>query len=163
MEFEDGGDKVRVFLRTWDMDIFRGVCVATLDCHSSDSYQEVSALGRMVHAMGPDVSVVSISGASIILMEIFCEYLGSGYRQKLIDYQFVDLRLFKRCLQRTASSEFGSLEGFAMTEFIVNRLTGAETRDWMPSRPALKKVILTDDLGMPHLVDVVATSLLCGP
>ena len=43
-----------------------------------------------------------------------------------------------------------------MTEFIVNRLKGAETRDWMSSRPALKKAILTNDLSMPHLVDVVA-------
>ena len=43
-----------------------------------------------------------------------------------------------------------------MTEFIVNRLKGAEARDWMSSRPALKKAILTNDLSMPHLVDVVA-------
>ena len=33
-----------------------------------------------------------------------------------------------------------------MTEFIVNRLKGAETRDWMSSRAALKKAILTNDL-----------------
>ena len=43
-----------------------------------------------------------------------------------------------------------------MTELIVNRLKGAETRDWMSSRPALKKAILTNDFSMPHLVDVVA-------
>ena len=29
MEFEEEGDKVRVFLRTWDVDTFRRVCVAT--------------------------------------------------------------------------------------------------------------------------------------
>ena len=89
-------------------------------------------------------------------MEVFCEYLGSGYRQKLIDYPFFDLRLFKRCLQLTASSVFGSLDGLAITEFIVNGLNGANTRDWMSSRPALKKAILPNDLGMPHLVVVVA-------
>ena len=43
-----------------------------------------------------------------------------------------------------------------MTEFIVNWLNCAQTRDWMSSRPALKKAILTNDLSMPHLVDVVA-------
>ena len=43
-----------------------------------------------------------------------------------------------------------------MTEFIVNRLKGAETRDWMSSRPALKKAVQANDLCMPHLVDVVA-------
>ena len=43
-----------------------------------------------------------------------------------------------------------------MTEFIVNRLKGAESRDWMASRPALKKPILTSSLAMPELIDVVA-------
>ena len=154
VEFEEEGDKVWVFLRTWDT--FRRVCVATLDSYSSDPHREVTALGRVVDALGLDVSVASISGGSTVLVEAFCEYLCNGYRQKLIDYPVFDLRLFKPCLQRTSSSVFGSLDGLAMTEFIVNRLKGAETRDWMSSRPALKKAIPTNDLSMPHLVDVVA-------
>ena len=156
MEFEEESDKVRVFLRTWNIDIFRRACVATLDRYSSDLHQEIAALGRIVDALGPDVSVASISGGSTVLMEALCEYLGSGYRQKLIDYPFFDLRLFRRCLHRTASSVFGRLDGLAITEFIVNRLKGAETRNCMSSRPALKKAILTNDFSMPHLVDAVA-------
>ena len=50
-----------------------------------------------------------------------------------------------------------------MTEFIVNRLKGAETRGWMSSRPALKKAILTNELSMPHLVDVVANIISVWP
>ena len=130
--------------------------MASLDRYSSDPHQEVTALGRVVDALGPDISVTSISGGSTVLVEAFCEYLGNGYRQKLIDYPVFDLRLLQWCLQRTASSVFGSLDGLAMTEFIVNRLKSAETRDWMSARPALKKAILTNDLSMPHLVDVVA-------
>ena len=156
VEFEEEGDKVLVFLRTWDVDTLRRVCVATLDHYNSDPHQDVTALGRVVDALGPDVSVASINGGSTVLVEAFCEYLSNGCRQKLIDYPVFDLRLFRRCLQRTSSSVFGSLDGLAMTEFIVNRLKGAETRDWTSSRPALKKAILTNDLSMPHLVDVVA-------
>ena len=52
MEFEEEGDKVRVFLRTWDVDTFRRVCVATLDRYSSDPHQEVTALGLVVDALG---------------------------------------------------------------------------------------------------------------
>ena len=156
VEFEEEGDKVRVFFRTWDIDIFKRVCVATLGRYSSELHQENSALGRIVDALGPDLSVVSISGGSTVLVDTFCEYLGNGYRQKLIDYLFFDLRLFKLCFQRTASSVFGCLDGLAMTEIIVKRLQGAKTRDWMSSRPALKKAILTNDLSKPHLVDVVA-------
>ena len=156
VEFEEEGDKVRVFLRTWDVDTFRRLCVATLDRYSSNLHQEISVLGRVVDALGPDVTVASISGSSTVLVEAFCKYLSIGYRQKLIDYSFFDLRLFRRCSQRTASSVFGSLDGLSMTEFIVNRLKCAETRNWMSSRPALKKAILTNDLSMPHLVDVLA-------
>ena len=43
-----------------------------------------------------------------------------------------------------------------MTEFILTRLESAETRDWMSSRPTLRKAILKNDLDMPHLVDIVA-------
>ena len=156
MELEEEGDKVRVFLRTWGVDTFWRVCVATLDRYSSDPHQEITALGRVVDALGSDVAVASIIGGSTVLVEAFREYLGTGSRQKLIDYPVFDLRLFRRCLQRTSSNVFGSLDGLAMTEFIVNRLKGAETRDWMSGRPALKRAILTNDLSMPHLVDVVA-------
>ena len=155
VEFEEECDKVLGFLRLWDIDIFGRVCVATLGRYSSDPHQELTALGRVVDALGPDMSVASINGGSTVLVEALCEFLGKGYRQKLIDFP-VDLCLFRRCLQRTASSVFGSLDGLAMTEFIVNQPKGAETCDWMSSRPALKKAILTNDLSMPHLVDVVA-------
>ena len=91
-----------------------------------------------------------------MLAEAFASYLGSGYQEKLVEYPTFDLRLLKCCLQRTASSVFGSLDPFSLTEFIVNRLEGAETRDWMASRPALRKAIITNDLSMPGQVEVVA-------
>ena len=100
--------------------------------------------------------VVSISGWLTILVEACCEYLCSGYRQKLIDYPSFDLRLIKRCLQRRVFSVFDSLEGLAKIKFFANRLKGAETRYWMSSRPALRKAILSNDFGMPHLMDIVA-------
>ena len=95
VKFEEEGDKVRVFFRTWDIDIFERVCVATLDRYSSDPHQEITALGRTVDVLGPDMSTESISGGSTVLVETFCKYPGSGYRQKPIDYPFLDLRLFK--------------------------------------------------------------------
>ena len=49
-----------------------------------------------------------------------------------------------------------------MTEFIVNRLKGTEGGDWMASRPALKKAIISSSLGMPEFVDVVANIVKCG-
>ena len=73
MEFEEQGEQVRAFLRTWDKDIFRRVCVATLDCYNGDPDQEISTLGRLIDALGPDVLVVSISGGSTILVEAFCK------------------------------------------------------------------------------------------
>ena len=117
---------------------------------------EATVLGKILDAAGPDTAVVSLLGGPHVLAAAFASYLGSGYQAKLIEYPTFDLRLLKRCLHRTASSVFGSLDLFSLTECVVNRLKGAETRDWMASRPALRKAIITNDLSMPGLVDVVA-------
>ena len=84
-------------------------------------------MGKILDASGPDAAVVSLQGGPHVLAEAFANYLGSGYQTKLVEYPTFDLRLLKRCLQRTASSVFGSLDPFSLTEFIVNRLKGAET------------------------------------
>ena len=99
---------------------------------------------------------MSLHGGTHVPVEDFASYLGSGYRTKLVEYPTFDLRLLKRCMQRTAASVFGSLDTFSLTEFVINRLKGAESRDWMTSRPALRKAIITNDLSMPGVVDVVA-------
>ena len=43
-----------------------------------------------------------------------------------------------------------------MTEFIVTRLKGAEHRDWMILRSSRRRAIITGDLWMPSLVEVVS-------
>ena len=116
-------------------------------------------MAKIVDAAGPDTSVVSLHGGPHVLAGAFASYLRSGYRAKLVEYPTFDLWLLKCCLQRTAASVFGSLDTISMTEFVVNRLKGAVTRDWMASRPALRKAIITNDLSMPGLVDVVANNV----
>ena len=74
----------------------------------------------------------------------------------VLDYPTFDVKLLKRCLQKTASTVFGTLRPFSMTEFIVIRLKGAEHRDWMQSRPSLRRAIETGDLFLPGLMDVVS-------
>ena len=88
VEFEEEGDKVRVFLRTWDVDTFRRVCVATLDRCSSDPHQEITALGRMVDALGPHVSVASISGGSTVLLKPFVNIWAVGIVRNSSNTQF---------------------------------------------------------------------------
>ena len=64
-------EEVRFFLRTGVRDIFWRVCLATLDRYSGSPHQEVSTLGWLIDALGTDVSVVSISGGSTILVKAF--------------------------------------------------------------------------------------------
>ena len=73
-----------------------------------------------------------------------------------MEYPFFDLRLFRRYLQWTAVSVFGSLDPNLMTEFLASRLNGAEGCDWMATRPALKKAIITNRFAVPDLVEVAA-------
>ena len=157
IEFEECGSDFWVLVRTWERSTFRRVCVAVLSRFSADTTLEATFLAKFVNDAGPDTSVVFLHGGPHVLAEAFISYLGSRYRAKLVEYPIFDLRLLKRCLQRTSASEFGSLDPFSMTEFVVNCPKGAETRDWMASRPALRKAIITNDLSMPGLVDLVAT------
>ena len=123
---------------------------------SASTTLEATILAKILDAAVPDVSVASVHGGPLVLAEVFASYLGSGYRAKLVECPTFDLRLLKRYLQRTAASVFGKPDPLSMTEFLINRLRGAESRDWMESRPALRIAIITNDLSMPGLVDVVA-------
>ena len=62
----------------------------------------------------------------------------------------------KAAYKKTASTVFGTLDPFSMTEFIVTGSKGAEHRDWMQSRQSLRRAIETGDLSLPGLVDVVS-------
>ena len=156
IEFEERGSEIWAMVRKWERSTFRRVCVAVLSRFSANTTLEATVVGRILDVAGPDTAVVSLLGGPHVLAEAFASYLGSGYQAKLVEYPTFDLRLLKRCLQRTASSVFGSLERLSLTEFIVNRLKGAETWDWMVSRPVLRKAIITNDLSMPELLNVVA-------
>ena len=155
IEFEERASEMWLLVRTWERSTFQRVCVAMLGQFSANTTLEATFLAKIFDAAVPDTSVVSLHGGPHVLAEAFASYLGSGYRANLVEYPTFDLRLLKRCLQPTAASVFGSLDPFSMTEFVVNCLKGAETRDWMASRLALRKAIITNDLPMPGLVEVV--------
>ena len=88
MEFEEEGDKVRVFLRTWVVDTIKRVCVATLDRYSSDPHQKITALGRMVDALGPDVQWRQSVVARPILLRPFVNIWAVGIVKNFLTTQF---------------------------------------------------------------------------
>ena len=156
LEFEERGESLWAFTRTWEKGTFRRVAVDVADRFAVDATNEVAVLGSVVAAVGSSASLVAVSGGSHVLADTYKEYMGSGYSHKLVEYSIFDLRLLKRCLQKVSSSVFGSLGPFSMTEFFVTRLKGAEHRDWMMSRSGLRRAIITGELSMPSLVEVVS-------
>ena len=143
------------FIRTWQKGTFRRVDVDVVDRFTVDATHEVTVLGSVVAAVGSSASLVAIFGGSHVLADTYKKYLGSGYSHKLVEYPIFDLRLLKRCLQKVSSSVFGSLDPFYMTELILTRLKGAEHCDWMMSRTSLRRAIITGELSMPSLLEVV--------
>ena len=133
LEFEERGESLWAFMRTWEKGTSSRVAVSVADRFAVDATHELSVLGSVVSAVCGSASLVAISGGSHVLGDTYREYLGSGYSQKLVEYPIFDLRLLKRCSQKVSSSAFGSLDPFSMTEFIVTRLKGAEHCDWMMS------------------------------
>ena len=154
IEFEERSSEIQVMLWTWEKSTFLRVCVAVLSRFSANTTLQATILAKILDAAGPDASVVFLHGGPHVLAEVFASYLGIGYRAKLMEYPTFDLRLLKRCLLQTAASVFGSLDPFSMTEIVINPWKGAETRDWMTFRPALRKAVITNDLSMPGLIDV---------
>ena len=156
VEFATHDSATWVYIRKWKAGEFLRVAVAIIDRYYGDANSELAILGKILSAVGSGASLVSLSGGSHTLLECYKEYLGSGYTKTLVDYPIFDLRLLKRCLQKTASVVFGTLDPFSMTEFTVTRLKGAEQRDWMQSRQSLRMAIETGDLFLPGLLDVVS-------
>ena len=120
LEFEECGSRTCVFVRTWRWDSFYRVAVGVIDRYHGDANGELVILGQVLCTIGSEASLVSISGGSHILVECNKKYLGSGCMRGLLDYPTFDVRLLKRCLQKTASTVFGTLDPFSMTEFIVS-------------------------------------------
>ena len=163
IEFDERGSEIWMMVRTWERSTFRCVCVAVLSRFSANATMEATILAKILDADGPGASVVSLHVGPHVLAEAFTSYLRSGYLAKLVEYSTLDIRLLKRCLQRTAASVFGSLDPFSMTDIVVNRLKGAEIRNWMASRPASGKAIITINLSMPGLVNIVANIVGVSP
>ena len=156
LELEERGETVWAFIRTWEKGTFRRVAVDVVDRFTVDATHKVAVLGSVVAAVGSSASLVAISGGSHVVADTYKEYLGSGYSHKLVEYPIFDLRLLMRCLQKVSSSVFGPFDPFSMTEFIVTRLKAAEHRDSMMSRTSLRRAIITGELSMPSLVEVVS-------
>ena len=85
LEIEERGPAIWPFLRSWDGDTFRRVSVGVLDQFESDVTREVFVVGSMVATVGVSRSVAARSGGSEILAVTYVEYLGSGYKGRLID------------------------------------------------------------------------------
>ena len=154
LEFEERGESLWAFVRTWEKGTFRLVAVDVVDRLTVDATHDATVLRSVVAAVGSSASLVAISGGSHVLSDTYREYLRSGYSHKLVEYPNFVLRLVKRYLQKVSSSIFGSLDPFSMTEFIVTRLKGAEHCDWMMSRSSLRRAIITGELSMPSLIVV---------
>ena len=114
-----------------------------------------ASLGKFCAHWQWGISSLNFWGSNTFV-ECYKGYLGSGCIRGLLDYPAFDVGLLKHCLQKTASTVFGTLNPFSMTEFIVTRLKGAEHRDWMHSRQSLRRANETSDLYLPGLIDVVS-------
>ena len=88
--------------------------------------------------------------------EVLSKFLASGYRSRFFEYPVFVLCLPKCCFQRTTETVFGSIDPYSMVDFVMNRLNGAGSRNWMVSRLALRRATITNELSMPGFVGVVA-------
>ena len=95
LDFEERGESLWAFMRTWEKGTFRRVVVNVTDRFAADATYELSLLGSVVSAVGGSASLVAVSGGSHVLADTYGGYMGSGYTHKLLEYPIIDLRLLK--------------------------------------------------------------------
>ena len=80
LEFEERGESLWVFMRTWEKGTFRRVAVDVVARFTVDATHDVAVFGSVMAAVGSSASPVAISGGSHVLADTYREYLGVGTR-----------------------------------------------------------------------------------
>ena len=142
---------------------FRRVCVAAMDKFTCAATTELGIIGQVLSSVEATVPNPSVVVGSNLLSEIYSTYIGSGNQQNLIKIPNSTFGLLKRCMHKSSSSVFGSLDVFSTTEFLVTRLKGGEDRDWTMLFTALQKAVISCDLTMPGLVEAMANFVSVWP
>ena len=62
LEFQEGGSRTWVFVRTWRTDSFYRVAVGVIDRYRGDASSELVIFAQVLCAIGSGASLVSISG-----------------------------------------------------------------------------------------------------
>ena len=156
IEFVERGEHMWVFIRCWDSNQFRRVCVAILDRFSSNVKEEVVVLGRIIDAIGPDVRVVLVQGGPHALVYAYVNFLGSGYQQKLMDYPF--WLALSQTLPSTDCVKCFWNSGPLLHDRVHCEQAEGGRESWLDglSTSFSKKAIISSSLVMSELVDVVA-------
>ena len=144
-----------VFMRTWEKGTFHRVALAVTDRFAvNDTRVVIARVGCGCCGW------FGVHRCCFWWVAYVCRHLwrifGKWVQSQAVEYLVFDLRLLKRCLQKVPSSVFGSSDPFSLTEFIVTRLKGAEHHDWVMSRSSLRHAIISGELSMPSLVEVVS-------
>ena len=80
LEFEERGESLWAFIRTWEKGTFRRVAVDVVDRFTVDATHDVAVLGSVVGAVGGSASLVAISGGLHVLADTYREYMKVGTR-----------------------------------------------------------------------------------
>ena len=110
IEFEDLDSSTWVLLRTWKRNEFIRVAIGVIDRYFGVVLGELTIVGRIISAVGIGASLIALFGCSHVLVECYWEYLGSGYTKFLAYYPTFKARLLKRCLWKTLSVKFATLD-----------------------------------------------------
>ena len=154
LEFEECGLVIWASLHTWDRNNFRRVAVSFLDSIESDAAPKLSVVESVVAAVDNAESAVAISGECQSLGETYVEYLGSWYRERLVDHA-----IFLCGYWRDVCTSWRRRCSVAWTPFPWPNIFWL---DWRGRTTCLVEVaiqcpraIITNELQMPLLVDIV--------
>ena len=62
VKFEEGSETTLAFIRTWDRDTFRRVCVAVLNKYKGETVRDAAVLWLLLSVVDTSVSLVALVG-----------------------------------------------------------------------------------------------------
>ena len=141
VEFQEPREHIWALFRCSDDSQFCRVCVANLSCLAAVWGKRRLCRDDSLTQLVPTFAWSWYPAVPMLLLRRLSHYWEVGISRNLWNTPFFELHPFERCLQRTASSMFGTLDAYSMTEFIAKRLKNAGEHDWIVSRQALKKTL----------------------
>ena len=129
LDFEERGDGLQFFVRSWDQNRVIRVCVCVEPLGQVFPEAELRCISRILSCFSVKFRPLMMSGVSSLVCSFYND--ANKKRGKLLSYVEYSEETFKIQVQRLSGLVFGLVDPFTLLEFLVWKLRSARDETWM--------------------------------